>query len=270
MEQNTTSNLNEVVNEIDSNEFEEDYGILETKMLMQSFKRGFGKVYSAIWKEGPITLWDIRKNLWERSGNYRVALKSLNNSQNITTEFLNEFKNFLKFKYPLIVPFFEYYTRSRDEELYVYDFAMIMFEILTGIPPFYNIPHDIDLVLKFCNGYRPEIPSHIAIPQLLDAKSEQRPTSEELGSFYDYRRIIEDEVRESEIYRQIEECNRLNLTNPVNGNNTNSSTPYEIHPSAIYTSRCFNFENLPKPKNLNENDTTKDYQITEEFSIEIT
>ncbi|RHZ84566.1 hypothetical protein Glove_79g27 [Diversispora epigaea] len=69
--------------------------------------------------------------------------------------------------------------------------------------------------------------------------------------------------------RNIGECDRLNLTNPVNNNNTNSSTPYEIHPSAIYTSRFFNFKNLPKSKNFNENDTTKDYQITKEFSIEI-
>ncbi|RHZ63849.1 hypothetical protein Glove_327g38 [Diversispora epigaea] len=86
------------------------------------------------------------------------------------------------------------YTRSRDKELYIclskpanetgiskdtpevlsgddnyskasdiYGFAMIMFEILTGIPPFYNIPHDKDLVLKdLC----------------WDAKSEQRPTED--------------------------------------------------------------------------------------------
>ncbi|RHZ57730.1 hypothetical protein Glove_384g9 [Diversispora epigaea] len=53
------------------------------------------------------------------------------------------------------------------------------------------------------------------------------------------------EVKESEIYKQIEECNKLNLTNPVDNNNTNSSTSYETHPSAIYT---------VEPKNLNEND----------------
>ncbi|CAG8789119.1 10265_t:CDS:1, partial [Dentiscutata erythropus] len=99
---------------------------------------------------------------------------------------------------------------------------MIMFEILTGIPPFYNIPHDKDLVFKICNGYRPEIPSNSVIPQLLvdimkrcwNAKSERRP---------------------------------------VDNSNTNSLA-YEINSSAIYTSRGFNFKNLPKPKNLNEND----------------
>ncbi|RHZ84574.1 hypothetical protein Glove_79g140 [Diversispora epigaea] len=358
-------------------------------------KGGFGKIYSAIWKEGRICRWNIQQKKWERMGEWKVALKSLNNSQNITTEFLNEFKNNLKCgpvmivrcfgitqdpetkNYMFVMLFMEggnlrnflksnfsklswldklnnlYYisgglnhmhditnlihrdfhignilsndhefcyitdlglSRSADEtgnfkdnkqkvfgvipyiapevlsgdDNYskasdVYGFAMIMFEILTGIPPFYNIPHDKDLALKICNGYRPEIPSNIAIPQLLvdimkrcwNAKSEQRPTAKELyRDFNNYWNYIKYEVKESELYKQIEECNRINLTNPVDNN---SSISYETHPSAIYTSRCFNFKNLPKPKNLNENDdkntnelTTKDYQIiTEECSIEI-
>ncbi|RHZ46204.1 hypothetical protein Glove_629g10 [Diversispora epigaea] len=345
-------------------------------------KGGYGKIYLAIWKEGKIKKWNIQQNQWERSGNYRVALKSLNE--------ILQFKNHLKFKIPRIIlclgitqdpetknymfvmPFMEggnlrkflksnFSKLSWLDKLYnlylisrglnyihnvtnlihrdfhignilshdhkwcwitdlglskpadetdskrkvfgvipyiapellsgddnyskasdIYGFAMIMFEILTGIPPFYNIPHDKDLALKICNGYRPEIPSNIVIPQLLvimmkrcwDAKSEQRPTAKELRDYFgNYVINIEVGVKESELYKQIEECNKLNFTNPVDNNNTNSSTSYEIHPSAIYTSRGFNFKNLPKPKNLNENDyelTTKDYQITtEECSIEI-
>ncbi|RHZ60301.1 hypothetical protein Glove_355g70 [Diversispora epigaea] len=356
-------------------------------------KGGFGKIYSATWKEGNILKWNLQQKQWERIYEKKVALKSLNNSQNITTGFLNEFKNHLKCNeaivpcfgitqdpetknYMFVMCFMEggnlrnflkskFFTLSWLDKLNslliissglcvihdkvnlihqdfhignilshnqevclitdlglskpadetgiskdskqkvfgvipyitpevlsgddnyskasdIYGFAMIMFEILTGIPPFYNIPHDKDLALKICNGYRPEIPSHIVIPQLLvdimkrcwDAKSEQRPTAEELWTnFNNYKINIEGEVRESEICRQIEECDRLNLTNPVNNN---GSTSYEIHPSAIYTRRCFNFKNLPKPKNLNENDDkntheliTKDYLISEECSMEI-
>ncbi|RHZ78538.1 hypothetical protein Glove_162g65 [Diversispora epigaea] len=444
-------------------------------------KGGFGKIYSAIWKEGPIKKWNIQQKQWERSDNEEVALKSLNNSQNITAEFLNEFKNHLTCNeslavqyfgitqdletknYMFVMPFFKggnlrnflksnfsklswldklenlfviscglysmhndinlihrdlhtgnilsfdhessfitdlglskpadeiskdgeqkvfgvipyiapevlsgdgnyskasdiysfamimfeiltgippFYNIPHDRDLAlkiylhtgnilsfdhessfitdlglskpadeiskdgeqkvfgvipyiapevlsgdgnyskasdIYSFAMIMFEILTGIPPFYNIPHDRDLALKICNGYRPEIPSNIAIPQLMvdmmkrcwDAKPEQRPTAKELVIDFDnYTDNIRYWVKESEIWKQIEECGGLNLTNQADNNNANSSTSYEIHPSAIYTSRCFNFKNLPKPKNLNENEnkntnelTTKDYQITTE------
>ncbi|RHZ84586.1 hypothetical protein Glove_79g128 [Diversispora epigaea] len=101
--------------------------------------------------------------------------------------------------------------------------------------------------------------------------NEKIPTAKELESdFKNYWNNIESEDEESELYKQIEE-----LINPVNNNNTNSSS-YEINPSAIYTSRGFNFKSLPKPKNLNENNdkntnelTTEDYQVTDEFSMEI-
>ncbi|EXX51179.1 Mkk2p [Rhizophagus irregularis DAOM 197198w] len=54
-------------------------------------KGGFAVVYSAIWKDGPLSYYKI-KNEWIRESNKKVALKCLNNSQNISDEFLNEVK----------------------------------------------------------------------------------------------------------------------------------------------------------------------------------
>jgi hypothetical protein len=49
------------------------------------------KLYRAIWIDGRIDEWDNKNQNWERSVPYLVvALKSLNNSKNITLEFLNE------------------------------------------------------------------------------------------------------------------------------------------------------------------------------------
>ncbi|GES73181.1 kinase-like domain-containing protein [Rhizophagus clarus] len=59
---------------------------------------GFGKVYKASWKDGHITHWDTAYSQWSRrreSGSF-VALKSLNNSQNIKLEFINEIVLHLK------------------------------------------------------------------------------------------------------------------------------------------------------------------------------
>ena len=54
-------------------------------------KGGFGKVYRANWIDGPIYNWDIKNQNWEHYGsNMLVALKSLDNSKNVTLEFLNE------------------------------------------------------------------------------------------------------------------------------------------------------------------------------------
>ena len=53
-------------------------------------KGGFGKIYKAKWKDGHIFHWDYETNQWYRNRNTMVALKSLNNSKDITLEFLNE------------------------------------------------------------------------------------------------------------------------------------------------------------------------------------
>ena len=53
-------------------------------------KGGFGKIYKAFWKDGYIIKWDYKTNQWKRCESVMVALKCLNNSKDITLEFLNE------------------------------------------------------------------------------------------------------------------------------------------------------------------------------------
>ena len=54
-------------------------------------KGGFGKVYRANWIDGYIWYWGNKNQKWVRDeSNKFVALKSLNNSKNVTLEFLNE------------------------------------------------------------------------------------------------------------------------------------------------------------------------------------
>ncbi|CAB5363418.1 unnamed protein product [Rhizophagus irregularis] len=54
---------------------------------------GFAIVYSAIWKDGPLQYVKNQRKL-KRNPNKKVALKCLNNSQNINNEFLNEVKGY--------------------------------------------------------------------------------------------------------------------------------------------------------------------------------
>src|SRR5947207_1696416 len=53
-------------------------------------KGGFGKIYSANWPEGTIKFWDIENQQWNKGPDQKVALKSLDNSSDISTDFLNE------------------------------------------------------------------------------------------------------------------------------------------------------------------------------------
>ncbi|CAB4418693.1 unnamed protein product [Rhizophagus irregularis] len=56
---------------------------------------GFGKIYSDEWPEGSISFWDIENQKWKRYS-IKVALKSLDNSSCISTEFLYEIKTHLQ------------------------------------------------------------------------------------------------------------------------------------------------------------------------------
>ena len=51
---------------------------------------GIATVYSAIWKDGPLGHDKEKEKYVKSTPNYKVALKCLHNSQNITNEFLNE------------------------------------------------------------------------------------------------------------------------------------------------------------------------------------
>ncbi|GES87718.1 kinase-like domain-containing protein [Rhizophagus clarus] len=52
---------------------------------------GFGKIYSANWIDGYIIKWSNKIQNWEREGHQMtVALKSLNNSEDVTQEFIRE------------------------------------------------------------------------------------------------------------------------------------------------------------------------------------
>ena len=56
-------------------------------------KGGFGKIYSAKWPEGFISGWDIKNQRWNKKSDRNVALKSLDNSSDVSTDFLNEVIN---------------------------------------------------------------------------------------------------------------------------------------------------------------------------------
>ena len=54
-------------------------------------KGGFGTVHKAKWIDGYISYWNINRTEWFRyDNNADIVLKCLNNSQNLTADFLQE------------------------------------------------------------------------------------------------------------------------------------------------------------------------------------
>ncbi|RGB29822.1 hypothetical protein C1646_766128 [Rhizophagus diaphanus] len=50
---------------------------------------GFSSIYSAVWMEGPRWVWADDLQEWTRAGLTNVALKRLDNSQNITSSYID-------------------------------------------------------------------------------------------------------------------------------------------------------------------------------------
>ncbi|RHZ84549.1 hypothetical protein Glove_79g6 [Diversispora epigaea] len=123
------------------------------------------------------------------------------------------------------------YTQASD----IYSFGMVMLEVLTSYPPYYNIPHDVNLVIKICEGLKPEIKCEI--PQFLKEIMEKcwnfeplnRPTAEELKSQLEKYLSDDNEIRK-QVNKQINVANKSNK-------NFIQYDPFKMHPEAIYTSR---------------------------------
>ncbi|GES80900.1 kinase-like domain-containing protein [Rhizophagus clarus] len=300
--------------------------------IKQIGEGGFAKVYSAKWIDGKSKYFRKKDGSWEKSESEPiiVALKKLNESQNISADYLNELKvhwslynlkdNTLKFygltkdpetkEFMMIIQLADQgnlrcvlsnfhsgnilhgtYTtyisdfglsrpsnEQKSDNEYV-DFGVIMTELSSGKPPFYKRKHDISLVLEICNGIRPDFGK--GIPEIykklayrcMNANPDQRPTASELHEiiYFWYNACDGDEekfgYKGKEIKAIFEEADK---------EIPNISTSYEKNPDAIYTSRVFTFNNLPKPVNssiitsyLNEEEENKDCQDSKLFDLEI-
>jgi serine/threonine protein kinase len=144
----------------------------------------------------------------------------------------------------------EPYTLSSD----IYSFGVIMAELSSGRPPFYNRKHDASLALEICNGLRPEFGK--GTPEIykklaykcMNANSNQRPTAKELYNIISYwfDCIRRNEVTEKFGYKGKEVKATFDESDKEI---PNISTLYKKEPNAIYTSRLFTFNDLAKPVN---------------------
>ncbi|GBC18300.1 kinase-like domain-containing protein [Rhizophagus irregularis DAOM 181602=DAOM 197198] len=138
------------------------------------------------------------------------------------------------------------YTPASD----IYGFAMIMWEFTSGVPPFNNIAHDIQLSLSICKGERPEIIENTPqcyvdlMKKCWDEVPSKRPSSENVSNIIREWIFLPSEVKLEDINEKLK-CDIMELINAPIGH-TNLAT--ESHPQSCYISRLLDFTS----KELNE------------------
>ncbi|RHZ71885.1 hypothetical protein Glove_251g50 [Diversispora epigaea] len=160
------------------------------------------------------------------------------------------------------------FDSKHSQESDIYSFGIIMHEVLTGIPPYYNVSHDGSLASKIVEGQRPEVKDNQLPPLLLDRMKEcwdkdpdNRPMAQEMFScLYGMEKNYNE--KDSEIYKQIKDKDILDI---------DSSSPPpedEINPLAIYTSRILDFNDLPRTINQDcEKSSTEDIKEKNEKEL---
>ncbi|RGB37994.1 kinase-like domain-containing protein, partial [Rhizophagus diaphanus] len=152
------------------------------------------------------------------------------------------------------------YTSASD----MYSFSMIMWEFTSGIPPFNNRAHDIQLSLSICEGERPEIIENTPqcyvdlMKKCWDEDPLKRPSSKEVTKIILNWIYIPFDKNIEDINEELK-CNIMEFINAPIGHN-NLAT--ESHSQAYCTSRLLDFTS----KQLNEILESKNSQTSIQVS----
>ncbi|GET01588.1 kinase-like domain-containing protein [Rhizophagus clarus] len=236
-------------------------------------KGGFGKVYRANWIDGCIDKLDDYDEEWIRYNQKMfVALKSLNNSKNVTLEFMNEIT--LHYKVNLYKCIIKLYGITQDPEskdyIMVLDYAEngnlrnyldahysilsindkinYLHSIAHGLQDIHKIElihRDLHIAIKICQGFRPRF--NIKVPQMivhlikrcLDANQLNRPKAQEvkqlLSQWFKESSNMKNLNIHTELQKQIKEIEKIEGNLQISDAiSANLGTTYETHSEAIY------------------------------------
>ncbi|PKK72597.1 kinase-like protein [Rhizophagus irregularis] len=161
----------------------------------------------------------------------------------------------------------------------IYSIGMLMWEISSGQPPFINFENDCELALKIINGMRPKIVPGTPLEykeimeQSWDADPTKRPDIKTLYSkIKEMNRLnYQNESNEDKsIFKKLFEkiklskpkANTISKINVLNSFETNNTST-----SRLFTSKVYQFKNLPEPKNATEEEQEAFHSKSYSFSI---
>jgi serine/threonine protein kinase len=131
------------------------------------------------------------------------------------------------------------YTQASN----IYSFSMIMWEFTSGVPPFNNRAHDIQLALSICKGERPEIIENTPqcyidlMKKCWDDNPLKRPSASEILDIIKKWRFLPSGMNIENISKELNNIIMEFINKPTGHNNLIT----EPHLQAYYTSHLLGF-----------------------------
>ncbi|UZO07735.1 uncharacterized protein OCT59_028011 [Rhizophagus irregularis] len=138
-----------------------------------------------VWMEGPRWNLDEEAEIWTRTGPIKVALKRLDNSQNMSQEFINQLYRYYKCLQNGALA--NCFGITKDPAS-CYMFVLGYYKN-AGVRPYCDRPHDSQLVQQICSGLRPSVISGTPLVfsklmlQCLNASPSSRPTASHIFEY---------------------------------------------------------------------------------------
>ncbi|RGB33021.1 kinase-like domain-containing protein [Rhizophagus diaphanus] len=151
----------------------------------------------------------------------------------------------------------------------IYSIGMLMWEVSSGQPPFTNFENDYDLVIRINHGMRPKIipgtplEYESIMTQCWDADPLKRPNINTLHEMV--MSLSKSNILNNYSYGKRSQRYDLSQFAYLRPNSESSLNTHTT--SRLFTSRIYQFENLPEPKNATEVEQEEFHSRPYDFSI---
>ncbi|CAB5383476.1 unnamed protein product [Rhizophagus irregularis] len=227
--------------------FTKNPNTLNYMLMMKYTSEGLNKIH----EEGLIHYnfhdGNILCHKYEEENTYGVFISDYIGLHYLTKSFLkeNDIYGIIPFMAPEILRG-QPYTQASD----IYNFSMVMWEFISGIPPFNDKAHDFQLALSICKGERPEIIENTPqcyidlMKKCWDEDPLKRPSTKEILDIFNAWVLLPFRAKAKEINEEL----KSNIMEFINAPIEHNNHIVKSHPQACYTSHLLDFTS----KELNE------------------
>ncbi|GET55671.1 kinase-like domain-containing protein [Rhizophagus irregularis DAOM 181602=DAOM 197198] len=230
---------------------------------------GFSEIYTATWIDGKYEEWDSKEIKLKRFGDIKIILKKLGNVESANRRWFEEAKTHLTIsnKWPQFVQCF-----GLTQDLSNGSFMLVMYKMDTDLRKYLQQTHNqLTWKEKIKIAYGTPLRYANLMKKCWDADPVRRPDINTLvGEIFDMYENKLDELPQPKAKDKM----KTTIPQPKAKNKMKTTIPQpkaknkmETISSKSFTSKIYNFENLPEPRNATEKEQIAPFYISRSYDF---